>query len=166
MKKRLAAVVLSFITLLNMVAPAFAGTFTEDGSTQTLVTAELTSSYSVIVPASIALSDPDKDTVYTADYTLGAKGNINVLKKVTIAPTASSFTMTGNNGQNVTASVTQDVTEWVNKTPGAGQKKITDVETSGTYEDYAITTGSISATITLAGSYSGNVEFTFALGDL
>lgn len=166
MKKRLTAIVITFVTLICRVVPAFAGTYTEDGTAQTEVTAELSSSYSVIVPAAISLSDPDKDSVYTADYTVGAKGNINVLKKVTITPTAGTFTMTGNNGKSVTASVTQNITEWVNTTPGSGQKKITDVEASGTYQDYSITTGSVSATITLAGSYSGNIDFSFALGDI
>lgn len=164
-RKRLTAGLLTGIIAAIGVNPVFADTFSEDGVANTLVTAELTSSYSVIVPASIALSDPDKDGTYTATYTIGAKGNISILKKVSCKPTGSTFTLTNENSVSVTGSVNQTVNEWVKKDAAANQKMISDVETGGTYDGYSIVTGDLSADIVQAGSYTGNLEFTFMLDD-
>ena len=152
--------------LLMQAVPVYGGTYTEDGSANALVTADVSSSYSVMLPAVIALSDPDHDNNYTGTYKIGARGNINVEKKVICQPASSTFIMTGNNGDNITATVSQSHTSWVNRTPASGQKLITHVEDSGPYEDYSTIEGNVSALIVSAGTYSGNMEFTFSLADI
>ena len=167
MRKKLSAVLLTLCMTMMSVSMVFAGTYDTDGTANALVTAEVGSSYSIVLPATINLTDPDSDDVYTGDYEIGAQGNLNVAKKIACAPTSSTFTMTGNNHQSVTATVTQSKVEWVNITsPASNQKEITLVRDSGELKDYSVITGSISATIRHAGAYSGNMEFTFGLEDL
>ena len=167
MKKKIYALLLTAALTLITACPAFAGTYTSDGTANALVTAEVNSSYTILLPATIALTDPDNDNTYTGDYTIGAKGNINIAKKVACAPTSNTFTMTGNNSTSVTATVTQSLTAWVNNaSPSAGNKNINLVNDSGAYENYSTITGSISAPITNAGTYQGNMEFTFGLADI
>ena len=165
MKKRLLALFVTVGMTVSAAFPAHAATYTEDGSATALVTAELESTYQVMLPAVISLTDPDADKSYTGTYKIGAKGNFTDAKKIVCAPTSNSFSMTGA-GHTVTASVTQSVTEWVNSSPGAGQKAITVVDASGDYAGYSPVEGSISATIEYAGSYSGNLEFTFSMEDV
>lgn len=167
MKKKISAILITALLLTASAVPVFAGTYTEDGTASALVTAEVISSYSIVLPAAITLTDPDEDGTYTGAYTIGAKGNINVAKKLACAPTTPTFTMTGNNGTNVMASVSQTIRAWVNSnSPASGQKSINDTESGGTFDNYSTVEGAVSAPISHAGTYSGNMEFTFGLTDL
>lgn len=166
MKKNITAIFLSALLIICTTCPVYATTYTDDGTATTLVTAEIPSSFSIVLPATVSLTDPDEDSEYTGSYTIGARGNLNITKKIVCSPTADTFTMTGNGGGNVTASIEQNDYEWVNASPGQHQKRITDTESSGTYSGFSTISGDISATITDAGVYSGNMEFTFYLTDI
>ena len=161
MKKRIFAALLALSLSILCAVSVAADTYTSDGTAEALVTATLPSTYMVMVPATITLTDPDSDTVYTGSYTIGAKGNITGDEKIVCQPTAGSFTMTSADSTSVTATVTQAKTEWVYGTPTSTQKRLSDAETTGAYSGYAVIDGSISATITHSGTYTGNVEFTF-----
>ena len=66
--------------------------------------------------------------------------------------------MTGQNGgAAATASVTQPVTKWVNRTPGSGEMAITAAS-------YAESTGNISVDLPKqVDNYSGTFTFTYSL---
>lgn len=134
--------------------------FTSDGTATMEINAEVTNSWTVQMPAILVLTKKGAGSyTYEGTYNVGAKGVISNSKKVTITPT-STFTMTGTNTNNeVTATVTQPKTNFMNTISDAS----TDVQIGST--DFATTEGKVSVDFNKVDDYTGNVGFTFALAD-
>ena len=135
--------------------------FTADGTAAMEINADVTSSWTVQIPAILTLSQKSAGSyTYEGTYNVGAKGVIANTKKVTITPT-SSFTMTGTStGNTATATVTQAKTNFMNTVNDGA----TDVQIG--LADFTTTEGKISVDFNKVDDYSGNAGFTFALTDL
>ncbi len=158
MKKKLLSLLLTTMVMTSAL-PVMAAEYSADGNQSVTVTAELGSTYTVSVPTAVSLTYNSVQDKYTGTYTVGAKGNIATNKKVVIAPHANSFNLTGTSSSTVVAaSVSQTKTDFVAGTPAANELAI------GT-TDFTTTTGSIVAPITVADSYSGNMQIDFSLQD-
>ena len=161
-KKILLSIVAAASMLLAGI-PAYAEnatsqTATTDGSLNCTVSAVVSSTYSVSLPATLTLSYNDGTGKYENTYTVGAKGNILPTQYVSIVP-AESFIMTGSTvGATATAAITQAITQWSGTTPGAGQIAI------GT-SDYTTSTGTVAVTLSRADNYSGTFAFTYRLNN-
>lgn len=157
MKKKLIALLTTIALAVTMCTPVLADTYTSDGSGTCLVTAELTSTYTITCPATLNLTDADSDGTYTGTYTVGAKGNIAGNDYVVITP-SETFNMTGTTTNAVAAAtVSQNVTEWVKSSPGENQIVIGST-------DFSNTTGNVSVALEQADAYEGNLTFNFSLG--
>ncbi len=161
-KKLLLAGLASAVMFVSSAIPSLAANDTSqvsntDGNLSCAVSAIVQSSYSVSLPATLTLVYDATSQLYKNAYTVGAKGTISGNQYVSIVPDAS-FTMTGQNGgATATASVTQSVTKWVNRTPGSGEMAITAVS-------YAESTGNISVDLPKqVDNYSGTFTFTYSL---
>lgn len=152
MKKKLLTLLMATVLTVVSCVPVFADSYHEDGTHNCPVYATLDSAYSVNVPASITLTDPDGDQDYEGDYVVYATGRIAENKYVTITP-ASSFQMNGAVAATpaVTANVRQATTSW-RRTPDAESVEMGEVAN-----------GFVTATITVADAYTGNLQFTFAM---
>ena len=120
------------------------------------VTATVASSYTVSIPSSITMTETAEASKYSASYNVGAKGDILKAEKITIVP-ASSFMMTNSeDASTATATVSQAQTEWV--TPPSVTDAATQVaiQTNST----ATTAGTITATLSKSGTYTGSLVFT------
>jgi len=159
MKKKLLTTLVIVATLVINAMPVMAAEYTADGSASCLVTAEIGSTYRVSVPATLDLAYDEDSTKYEGTYQLGAKGNIAGNKKVSVAPASNTLTMTGaSTGEEVTASITQEITEFVLENPTAGQTVIGS-------DDYAYASGEVSVALEQADVYQGNLVFNFSLQD-
>ena len=118
----------------------------EEGEKQnanTTVYAEIGSEFTIIIPKHIVIDAETK----TGAYTVGVTGDIAGNETVKIIP-EESFAMTQSGKSDITASVSQDKTEWV---------------FSEMLENNVIGNGSISVEDLTAGSWSGNFNFSIAL---
>lgn len=127
-----------------------------------IVTANVTSTYSVQIPASLELTaESAGSNIFSGTYTGGAKGYILESQCVEISP-ADSFAMTGDkDGLGADALVTQTVTKWVNSLEG----KTDDCMVIGG-DSVATTTGTVSVTLKNPDSYTGTLTFAYGLKDL
>lgn len=164
MKKKLFTLAMAMIMTVAMSVPVMAGDTEYDGSTtsetsqQTHVTATLTSSYKVSLPALLNLvEDTTSETIennqYRADYTVKAYGNISDSKYVSIIPDAGfELALTGSD-ITVPATVTQEVQKW---------SRTGDL--SNGYQIMGQTTdGNVVAVLTEDGAYAGDFNFTYSL---
>lgn len=157
-KKLLTALTIAMSISLSSI-PVMAAEYSEDGSANCTVTAEIGSSYQVSVPATLALAFDADDDAFKGTYQVGAKGNIAGNKKVVVAPANSTITMTGKTtNETADATVTQTVTEFVLTAPTTGQAQI------GT-TDYAYTNGSVEVSLDKADQYEGTITFNFSLAN-
>lgn len=162
MKKKLVTTMILAAAVMLHCIPVCAQEYTTDGTADCRVSATVESSYSVQVPALLELDYNSSSGKYEGDYQVSAKGNIQPDKSVTIQPTESSFTLTGTlSGETSQASISQEVTEWVHSSrqaDGTGKVHIS-------VEEYTQAQGSVSAELTQADSYTGEITFAFCLGD-
>lgn len=162
MKKKILTALLLVASATISRLPACAQEYTADGTGECRVTAAVSSSYSVQVPAALELQYNSVSGKYEAGYTVSVKGNILPSQIVTVRPAANSFTLAGNlTGETCRASITQETVGWVHagrQTAGAGMMKISDREYTGAE-------GKVSAEIAKADTYTGEFTFAFSLGD-
>ena len=162
--RKIALSIIVAASVLFASIPAYAAngstqTANTDGSLNCAVSAVVSSTYSVSLPATLTLSYNDSTHKYENTYTVGAKGNIRANQYVSIVPD-NSFIMTGSVvGATATATVTQSVTQWSGTTPTVGQLAI---GTTG----YTETTGSVEVELTQADNYSGSFTFTYSLSTI
>lgn len=126
------------------------------------VTADVTSTYSVQIPATLELTaEGSGSNIFSGTYTVGAKGYILDSQYVEISP-ADSFSMTGDTfGLDSSAAVTQSVTKWVNDTAGKGEEYMVLGGDSVT-----TTTGSVSVTLKKPDTYTVTLTFAYGLRNL
>lgn len=160
-KKILTSIVLAVSAIISCL-PVCAQEYTVDGTGECKVSATVSSSYSVQVPAVLELQYDSVSGKYEAAYTVSAKGNILPSQSVTVRPTGASFTLTGTlTGETSQAAITQEITEWIHTTKMAGSTgklQISDAE-------YTEAEGKVSAELARADTYTGEFTFAFALGD-
>lgn len=149
----------TFLFAGSKVVQAENGMYSEDGTASCVVTATLESSYTVSLPAAIALSYDAGSGEYRGSFSYGVKGNIAADKGVRIvAP--GSFSLTGEaSGESVSAGLTLPFTVWSNEEESGVNAQIST-------SSYVMKEGSVSAAITRADRYSGNFSFTFGLDDV
>ncbi len=150
--------VLCAVILAGSAMPVLAenGTYSEDGTASCVVTATLQSTYTVSLPAALALSYDTSDERYEGSFSYGVKGNIAMDKKVSVTAPAS-FNLTGAaSGDTVSASLSLPFTEWSNDAESG-------VNTLISPTNFNLKTGTVTADITQADSYSGNFSFTFGM---
>lgn len=158
MKKLLAMSLMSLAFALTSV-PVCAAEYTSDGTASCLVTAEIGSTYSVSVPATLTLSENEDTGKFEGTYRVGAKGNIAGNKVVSITPSTNTMNMTGRTtGVTATANVLQNITQFVLKSPQDGQALIR-------LDDYAYVDGFVDVNITDSDLYEGTIVFNFAMSD-
>jgi hypothetical protein len=161
--RKLFAGLLTAAVMCSSVLPVCAADTTYNDTTSrtgtTTVTVTVTSTYSVSIPATLELStNSDVTDGYKGTYSVGAKGNIAANKYVTITP-ASTFTMTGQNNDQLTASAStsQAVTKWTGYSTAD-----TDSTAIGT-SDYVTKDGTVTVVLPYADDYKGSLQFTFQL---
>lgn len=134
------------------------GTYTEDGTANCVVTATLQSTYTVSLPAALALAYDSEDERYEGSFSYGVKGNIAMDKKVSVTAPAS-FSLTGAaSGDSVSAALSLPFTAWSNDAESGANALISP-------SSFNLKTGTVTADITQADSYSGNFSFTFGMED-
>lgn len=176
------AATLACTMMLGAVAPVFAEVnetqqATGAQSMETVVEYSQDSSFTVTIPKTITL-----DSNKTSTYEVNVKGDISSDTKVTVIPD-STFTMSDiSKGEgvtdgvkaDVTATVTQEKTEWSDREVCVTKTESGDANNDGTTDEgETITTvvgtteeGSISATDLTAGSWKGTFNFAIALEDI
>lgn len=160
-KKMFTAMVLATASIISCL-PVCAQEYTADGTGECKVTATVSSSYSVQVPAILELQYNSGSGEYETGYTVSVKGNILPSQSVTVQPTADSFTLTGTlTGETSQAVIAQEATEWIHASKASGSTgklQISDAE-------YTEAEGKVSAELAKADTYTGEFTFAFALGD-
>ncbi|HAG69823.1 MAG TPA: hypothetical protein DCL38_07610 [Lachnospiraceae bacterium] len=159
-KKGMAGLVLCCVLAAGGAIPVHAdnNNYSEDGTASCVVTATLQSTYTVSLPAALALSYDSEDERYEGSFSYGVKGNIAMDKKVSVTAPAS-FDLTGAaSGDAVTAAITLPFTAWSNDEESSTNALISA-------SAFNLKTGSVSADITQADAYSGNFSFTFGMED-
>ena len=145
MFKRLLSLFLAGSLLLAGNVTALADTQDVSGNRDATVnvTANINDTYSVRIPKSIEIGDSK-----TADYEVVVSGEISSSKVLTVVPD-SEFVLTrdGNESDNVTATITQDKTEWASN----------EFDTVGS--------GVIDASSLSSGSWSGSFDFHIGMED-
>ena len=159
-KKGLLGFLLLALLGMGTAVPVFAdnSTYSEDGTASCVVTATLQSTYTVSLPAALALAYDSEDERYEGSFSYGVKGNIAMDKKVSVTAPAS-FNLTGAaSGGTVTAALTLPFTAWSNDAESGVNAQISPVS-------FTLKTGTVTANITQADSYSGNFSFTYGMED-
>lgn len=118
-----------------------------------LVTAEVGSTYSITLPATLALSKNDETGKYEGEYIVGVKANLTGNEAVTVTPD-STVTLTNEGGDSVDGTVSQSVNTW-RLTASSANEIVSD------YQNFVKTTGKVIADLQKSGTYSGNLNFTF-----
>lgn len=162
MKKKMFTAMILAVSAMISGLPVCAQEYTADGTGECKVTATVSSSYSVQVPAVLELQYNSDSGKYEAGYKVSVKGNILPSQSVTVQPTAEGFTLTGTlTGETSQAAITQETTEWIHasKLSGTtGKLQISDAE-------YTEAEGKVTAELAKADTYTGEFTFAFALGD-
>ena len=155
MKRKIMALVLSVATILGSAMSVSASDYTDASSGSMTVTANVTSTYTVRLPATLELVRDPEDGKYKADYTVAVRGQLAATNRIEVTPTPS-FKMS-DGSHSVNATVTQAITAWEHDQSrvDASQGHILISPTS-----YVETTGHIETAFEHLGSYSGTVVFT------
>ena len=161
LKTILAALVVTLcMTVCSLNSYASSHTYDQTATSGSIaIPATVASTYTITLPATLSLAKTSGST-YEGTYTVKVKANLDKKTYVKVIP-ASTFTLTCDSGvaaENATASVTQTVKEW-RKTAG------TNILASNKDADVS-TTGKVSVNLPYAGSYSGNLTFTFSSGNI
>ena len=155
--------IMALVGAASMAAGIMGSGMTVSAETQGMtVTANVTSTYSVQIPAALELTaEGAGSNTFSGTYTVGAKGYILNSQYVEISP-ADSFSMTADNGAGEgMAEVTQDVTRWTNSVAGlGGEYMVIGGDTVTTAE------GSVSVVLKAPDSYTGTLTFSYGLKDL
>jgi hypothetical protein len=153
--------VIAFLSVLalmgSLLTPimASAATYSNDGSSGCEVIANVSSTFNVTVPATLALSK-NSSGAYTGTYEIGVSGSIGTDQYVSVTP-ASSFVMTGSKtSSKVTATVSQPVTKWTGYTTS-------DSDSIKLSESTVKTNGTVTANLKNTDSYKGTLTFSFSL---
>lgn len=129
------------------ITPAYAAvesetSLTAPGTSETTVYADIDSVYTVTLPKTIKLDSANKNS----DYSVNVKGDIAGTYMVNVVPD-SSFTMSTDGKESVTANVTQT------------QTSFNYTELSANDGNGTTTTGSVAAPGLTAGSWNGSFNF-------
>ena len=138
--------------------------FNAAGTGSMTVTAEVTSTFSITLPATLALTYSAGDGYnYKGDYNVGVRANLLDDEMVTVIPTDTDagtegvqFTMSDGGSNSAQANVSQPITKWMNTPVDATTEKAAD------YTSYQYAPGTITVLLSQQGSYSGELGFTFA----
>ncbi len=196
MKKKLLSLLMTAVLVIAMACPVMAsdpgtwagqdgngygGTFTSDpsgagtSSGTTKVTATISSTYHVVVPATIALTMENAATnLYAGTSNIGCYGNIAADKKVHVAfsgtdaagntEVANTFAMT-NGTENVDASVIAGFKPDFVKAVNAGNEA-TSTAIGADASHVANSPFTVNATLQSAGAYTGTLTVAFELTDI
>ena len=146
MKKRKIALFMAMLMCMS-VTPAYAAVeetqeLNTAGTAEATVYADIDSVYTVTLPKTIKLDSADKNS----DYSVNVKGDIAGTYMVNVVPD-SSFTMSTDGKESVTANVTQT------------QTSFNYTELSANDGNGTTTTGSVAAPGLTAGSWNGTFNF-------
>lgn len=147
MKKKMALSVLAMSILLSLNQSVYASvegyaSKKEAGDSSATVYADIDANYSITLPKTIKLDASTKD----AEYTVKVKGGLAGPDVLHIVPDAS-FAMTSDGKDDITATITQEKTEF------------TSAELEAAGEDGISETGTISAQDMSAGRWDGTFHF-------
>lgn len=146
---------MSATLVLAMPLTAFAQDFTDAGSGSVTVTANVTSTYTVRLPATIELTRDAETGKYKADYTVGVRGQLAATNRIEVTPTPSVELTDGSH--TVNAAVTQTVIAWEHDQSRVNENPTTHVLISPT--EFIETSGHIETVFEHLGSYSGTLNF-------
>ncbi len=139
--------------------------YDRDGTHTTRVRAVLKSSYTVTLPATVALSQEPGTGNFSGTFSYGAKGNIADNKMVYIQTYSSVYLQGSVSGEYAEAEISAPYIGWYN-----GEDETTENWWGETVsyahigdDDFAVKTGTIRTTIEKADRYSGNFTFMFGL---
>ena len=171
-KNKLMTTIVSILLSMSLVVPTYAdNTYTDASSGQVEVNLEVTSSYSVALPATINLTkavdpgDASNQLYYdnsTANDEVAVYGNIADNEYITVTPASTvDLTMQRTAGSNLqtTVNVTQTIKEWANASAPGSCNQLTQLIGTTTKEPLKLST---TLTDGQAGKYQGNLAFTFA----
>lgn len=144
LKKPISAMMTTMLAVSMATVPAFAAS-TLDQSSSTDVTASVSSSYTIVVPQTVAMTGDAGTGEKTATVSVTVKGDIPEDQTVTVSTTAPVMKRDGSG--DVTAKVTSPKTTW----------NRTELLNTGTKSDYTV-----AATLT-PGSWSGVMTFSCSL---
>ena len=153
------AITMAMILVTNLTAYAATTTYTDGQTSGSIhITAVVGSTYSVTLPATLELTYNSSTDKYEGTYMVGVKANLTDSEKVTVIP-SDTTTLSDGKGNTADASVSQTVDTW--KLTASENNEI-----ASNYQNFVETTGTVSATITKAGSYTGDLQFTFSKSNL
>lgn len=137
--------------------------YTSDGDHNMEVSAEVTSHYTVQLPATLELSQSGDDLMhYAGDFIVGARGAINKNQIININCDNTSFEMTGSNGS--TADATYGFTDNASTAKfKASSGEATDATALSNEGVFVNTDGKVEVTFPSADTYTGTASFTFSL---
>lgn len=161
-KKQITSLVLALAVIFHssVIANADNTTVTGDGERTCTVTAHVSSSYYVTLPASITLAYNMSNNRYEATYTVGAKGSIGNNQYISIIPDSSFSLKQNGNSTNYLASISQSITKWKNSKSNTDEMVISA-------DSFAETTGKISVELPRnPGDYQGNFVFRYKVNTL
>ena len=161
--KRMKNKLMALVGAASMAAGIMGSGLTAFADTQGMtVTANVTSTYSVQIPAALTLTaEGAGSNTFSGTYTVGARGYILNSQYVEISP-ADEFNMVADHvaGEGM-ATVTQEVTRWTNSVAGLGDEyMVIGGDTVTTTE------GSVSVVLKAPDSYTGTLTFAYGLRDL
>jgi hypothetical protein len=137
-------------------------TYTEDTSQKCDVSVIQASSFSVKIPKVITL-DGSVGKENKATYEISVSGNIASDEVISVAPSSTTFNFTDVKGKKnpISASITQDITKFINNevTPSDTKTTTTIDPTKGTTIE-----GTVSVQNLTSGEWEGNFEFVISLG--
>lgn len=137
----------------------------ENGTSGTVpVTAEIASTYTVSLPASLTLQRDGSTNNFTGTVTVGVKANLTDSEKVTVTPNGT-FEMQNSSvsGVKATASATQKCQNWFNQTDFTYTEG-TSTSQKANKDNFENVNCNISVELPVAGSYTGTLKFTFSKG--
>ena len=161
-KRLISTVAAGLLALQIFVMPCYAANDTSqtamgDGSSTCTVNANISASFSVSLPATLALAYNDSNGKYENTFTVGVKGVISDSQYVSVVPDSSFVLSNTGHTSSRTASVTQSVTKWNNNATAADEIAISNA-------NYVTTTGKVSVELpSLPDDYTGSFTFTYSI---
>lgn len=130
-----------------------------DGNSSVEVTAELGSTYYVVLPNKIHLQHGEGDN-WSANYKVKGKGNILDSQYIEIKPSAGTFKMTGTDtSKEITVTTTQTITTMRNQAKKTGS----DALLVSASDEYTELSGKMDTTIRFSDRYTGTTSFDYGL---
>lgn len=177
-KKGITAILLAAAAVLTFAVPAMAEEYSTDGTAECSVTARVVSTYTVSIPAAVALDYDKESGTLSGSYRIGVKGDLLPDQMVQVVPIQLKETLAAGTGGEyyqgvltgektkklLPVTVTQQVTRWIptGTEPSWGEERFTRLFGS----DFVYVDGSIvSDKLEEADTYSGTLVFAFGLED-